>query len=85
MVPYEHQKRATYEALNDLDSSGYHALFMEVGTGKSKVILDTACALKVGTLIRPRSHCQAPGKTRHAFTVPATTLLLPGIRSSHLL
>jgi len=51
MQAYEHQKKATKEAVLDLKNQGFHALFMEVGTGKSKVIIDTAKEVKPDKMI----------------------------------
>ena len=51
MKPYAHQVKAVTEAVNDLKTYGFHALFMEVGTGKSKVIIDTAEELNVPGMI----------------------------------
>ena len=40
--PYDHQK----VALDDSWSDEYHALFMEMGTGKTKVAIDNAAFMK---------------------------------------
>ena len=50
MKPFEHQARITKEAVKNLCEYGYHAIFAEVGTGKSKMLIDTAkeCADKNG-------------------------------------
>ena len=42
MKPYAHQTKATRETVRDVLDNGFHALFMEVGTGKTKTILDAA-------------------------------------------
>ena len=42
MKPFAHQERITLEAVRNLIEYGYHAIFAEVGTGKSKMLLDTA-------------------------------------------
>ena len=39
--PYDHQKRAVNEAVHNMMSHGFHALFMEMGTGKTKVAIDS--------------------------------------------
>jgi len=38
---YAHQEKALREAVANLQRHGFHAFFMEVGTGKSKTLLDT--------------------------------------------
>jgi len=43
--PYEHQRRAVNESVHDIEKAGYHALFMEMGTGKTKTTIDTFMAL----------------------------------------
>ena len=39
--PYAHQWRAVENAVNGLLGCGFHALFMEMGTGKTKATLDS--------------------------------------------
>lgn len=39
--PYAHQKRAVESAVDGLLGCGFHALFMEMGTGKTKTTLDS--------------------------------------------
>jgi SNF2 family DNA or RNA helicase len=41
LPPYEHQRRAVNEAYVNLKRHGFHALFMEMGTGKTKTTIDT--------------------------------------------
>jgi len=43
--PYDHQRRAVNAAVKALMDSGYFALFMEMGTGKTKSTLDTTAVL----------------------------------------
>ena len=43
--PYDHQRRAVNAAVRALVSDGYFALFMEMGTGKTKSTLDTAAVM----------------------------------------
>lgn len=43
--PYDHQRRAVNAAVRALASDGYFALFMEMGTGKTKSTLDTAAVM----------------------------------------
>lgn len=43
--PYEHQKKAASEAYENLCKHGFHALFMEMGTGKTKTTLDVWAGL----------------------------------------
>ena len=43
--PYEHQRRAVNDAVRNIKSHGYHALFMEMGTGKTKSTIDAFMAL----------------------------------------
>lgn len=46
LKPFAHQDRIVREAVTNLRGQGYHAIFAEVGTGKSKMILDCAAALQ---------------------------------------
>jgi len=41
MPPYGHQRRAVNNAVSGLTVHGFHALFMEMGTGKTKTTIDT--------------------------------------------
>jgi SNF2 family DNA or RNA helicase len=41
LPPYDHQRRAVSEAVGNMMSHGFHALFMEMGTGKTKVTIDS--------------------------------------------
>jgi SNF2 family DNA or RNA helicase len=43
--PYQHQRRAVNEAVKNISEHGFHALFMEMGTGKTKSTIDTFMAL----------------------------------------
>ena len=43
--PYNHQRRAVNDAVKNLTTHGFHALFMEMGTGKTKTTIDTWMAL----------------------------------------
>lgn len=45
MKAYAHQTRILNETLEDLRAYGYHAIFAEVGTGKSKMLIDTFAEL----------------------------------------
>jgi SNF2 family DNA or RNA helicase len=45
LPPYEHQKRAVDAAVRGILDDGYHALFMEMGTGKTKTTIDAWRAL----------------------------------------
>ena len=42
MKPFAHQEKAIKEAIYNLTTCRFHALFMEIGTGKSKTIIDIA-------------------------------------------
>lgn len=41
LTPYDHQRRAVNDAWKNLTLHGFHALFMEMGTGKTKTTIDT--------------------------------------------
>lgn len=45
LKPYAHQRKAMNEAVGNLSSVGFHALFMEMGTGKTKTTIDTFMAM----------------------------------------
>lgn len=45
MRPYNHQIVAVNSAVSNMMSHGFHALFMEMGTGKTKATIDTFMAL----------------------------------------
>ena len=45
MPPYDHQRKAVSETINNLALHGFHALFIEMGTGKTKVVIDSWMAL----------------------------------------
>jgi len=55
LPPYEHQRRAVNDAVDGINLHGFHALFMEMGTGKTKTTIDAWAILvgmkKVDTLI----------------------------------
>lgn len=40
LAPYLHQRRAVNELIEGVKTYGYHALFMEMGTGKTKTTID---------------------------------------------
>lgn len=44
-TPYEHQKRGVAESVTAFKNHGFHALFMEMGTGKTKTTIDAWMAL----------------------------------------
>lgn len=41
LPPYDHQKRAVNNAVKGIMDAGFHALFMEMGTGKTKTTIDS--------------------------------------------
>lgn len=45
LEPYDHQRRGVNRAIAEFLSCGYFALFMEMGTGKTKCTLDSAMVL----------------------------------------
>jgi len=49
--PYEHQRRAVNDAVADITLHGFHALFMEMGTGKTKTTIDTWTVLIVKNVV----------------------------------
>lgn len=87
MKSYAHQERIVDEAVHDLLDYGYHAIFAEVGTGKSKMLIDTAERLSEahikGLIISgPKSlagtwreqvalHCEIPGYAFATFDCSA--------------
>ena len=48
LAPYDHQRKIVNETVRDLLSTGYHGLFMEMGTGKTKCTIDSSMALVYG-------------------------------------
>jgi len=51
MSPYEHQRRAVNDAVTDITLHGFHALFMEMGTGKTKTTIDAWMVLIVKNVV----------------------------------
>jgi len=61
LTPYEHQKRAISQAIDNLQRHGFHALFMEMGTGKTKTTIDTFLSIPTFynslLIIAPKAIC----------------------------